>query len=286
MSVRLLTIFIIIAALISGTSAYIITIEAPESVTLGSPLIVTGSTSFPENSYFDLVLFYSKYTAGELKRIQVIVDESQQFRADFDTRDLEKGQYKIEVHSIMSDGKEFVESSLGSSSVIRRVVKLVDRSDEIGIESSRTQNISTALVVTGRVKGSTAGVVTLRAFGPDDYTYGPQQIITTRGYADKDGHFSTLVPVSSPGDYQISLSDKGGFIGEYLFSVIDDKQVIDVTPESTPAPFMTPLSTPVETLIPPTETPRPATTATPVPSSLIIGGIIGGYLLMSVKQKK
>ena len=36
---------------------YIITIDTPKSVIKGNPILVTGTTSFPEDSYFDLVLF-------------------------------------------------------------------------------------------------------------------------------------------------------------------------------------------------------------------------------------
>ena len=99
------------------------------------------------------------------------MDQSRLFRSDFETRDLQKGQYKVEIHNIVSDGKEFVESSLGSSSVTRRVVMIVDRSDELALESSQTQDLGSALVVTGKIKDLNNGVITLRAFGPDNFTF-------------------------------------------------------------------------------------------------------------------
>ncbi|PKL59374.1 MAG: hypothetical protein CVV33_08150, partial [Methanomicrobiales archaeon HGW-Methanomicrobiales-4] len=73
---RIILILLMFACLIAVSGAYIITIDAPERVTVGSPLVITGSTSFPEDTYFDLVLFYSKYTAGEVKRQKIIVDQS------------------------------------------------------------------------------------------------------------------------------------------------------------------------------------------------------------------
>ena len=111
-----------------------------------------------------------------------------------------------------------MESSLGSASVTRRVVTIIDRSNELVLESSQTQDLETALVVTGKIKDMNNGVITLRAFGPDDFTFGPQQLITSPGYADKDGHFSTKIPVTEAGEYQVSFSDKDGFIGELPFN--------------------------------------------------------------------
>ncbi len=275
---RIILILLMFACLIAVSGAYIITIDAPERVTVGSPLVITGSTSFPEDTYFDLVLFYSKYTAGEVKRQKIIVDQSKEFRTDFETRNLEKGQYKVEVHSITSDGKEFVESSLGSSSVIRKVIQLVDRSDELVIESQPSQNRSTALVVSGKVKGLSNGVATLRAFGPDNYTFGPIQLITKPGFADKDGHFSTLIPIIVSGEYQVSISDKDGFISESSFNVTDDSAAQEEHAVITPIPTTTHLPSP-PTTPDAARTPSPSGTKSPLPISVAIVGIFFGYCL-------
>jgi len=265
---RIIIILLIASALICSADAYIITIDAPDRINSGVPLTVTGETSFPENTHFDIVLYYSKYTAGEVARQKIIVDQSRLFRTDFETRDLQKGQYKLEIHNIVSDGKEFVESSLGSASVTRRVVTIVDRSDELVLESSQTQDIGTALVVTGKIKDMDNGVITLRAFGPDNFTFGPQQLITSSGYADKDGHFSTRIPVTEAGEYQISLSDKKGFISEISVNVTGgEKSTPTVTPTQTVT--VTPTPTPNETSTKPTQTAQPTPTKSPLP------GIIG-----------
>ncbi len=278
---RSLLFLIAIALLITTVSAYIITINGPDKVTSGSPLVITGNTSFPEDTYFDIVLFYSKYTAGEIKRQKIIVDQSKQFRAEFETRDLQRGQYKIEVHDIVSDGKEFVESALGSSSITRRVITLIDRSDEIAIESSNSQKISSALTVTGRIKNMGNGVVTLRVFGPDNFTFGPQQLITKPGFADKDGHFSTQIPVPGTGEYQVSFSDKNGFIGEVVFNVTNEDGTTG-TPIPTVTPVVTDTSTPLPTPTTAATTPTPAPTKSPLSGCLVMAGIIVAFVL----QKK
>jgi len=196
------------------------------------------------------------------------IDQSKLFRTDFETRNLQKGQYKLEIHNIISDGKEFVESSLGSASVTRRVVTIIDRSDELVLESSQTQDLETALVVTGKIKDMNNGVITLRAFGPDDFTFGPQQLITSPGYADKDGHFSTKIPVTEAGEYQVSFSDKDGFIGELPFNVTGgEKSEPTVTETQTPVITEKPVPNETKTIL--TQTPEPTPTKSPLP------GVIG-----------
>jgi len=56
---RIIIFLLIVAAMICSADAYIISIDAPDSVILGSPLTVTGETSFPEDTHFDIVLYYS-----------------------------------------------------------------------------------------------------------------------------------------------------------------------------------------------------------------------------------
>ena len=272
-----ITALILATFLVSGASAYIINISAPENVFVGTPLVIIGSTTFPEDTYFDLVLYYSKHTAGEMKRQKVIIDKSRQFRSEFETRGLEKGQYKVEIHNIVSGGDSFVEKELGSASVTRRVVQLIDRSDEISIDSPSEQNLSAALLVSGSLKNDKIGVVTLRVFGPDDFTYGPEQLITTAGLTDGDGHFSTLVPVSLPGEYMVSFSDKKGYIGDYSLNVAgipEDETAVVITP----LPVETAEDTPVSTM-PETMTPTPSPTKSPLPAGIIITGMILGYYL-------
>lgn len=290
MSVILRSILLIILAglLVCGAEAYIITIAAPDSVIKGTSLVITGQTTFPEHSYFDIVLFYSKYTSGELKRQRVIVDDSKEFRVEFETRELERGQYKIEVHSIKSNGKEFMETNLGSSSVVRKIVQLIDRTNEVVFDSPFNQTISDALNLVGRVKNAEGAVITLRIFGPDAYTYGPEQLITTTGYADSDGHFTHHVPLENSGEYQVSLSDNEGFIGEYTFNISDDSAKTEPTLTPTPAktPQITSPPSPPSTPQLPSQTQTPSKTRSPLPTLLIIWGITGGLYLIQRERKE
>lgn len=277
-------ILLLILMCITGTvQAYIITIDAPETVVRGSPLIVSGTTTFPEDSYFDLVLFYSKYTASEITRKTIIVDPTQQFRVDFDTRDLEKGQYKVEVYNIMSDNEDYVESQLGSASVIRRIVQVTDRSGEITITSPKTQPLSQALTISGRMKDIGDGVLTLRIFGPDQYTNGPEQVRTSKGYTGNDGEFSTTIAVPGPGEYQVSISDKKGYIGEYPFSVIAETPEEAETPQPTVSVIQTPAKPPdvtPEVTVP--DTPSPTPTRSPLSVTPVLCSVVAVLLALYV----
>lgn len=287
---QIITVLMLIFS-IGTASAYIITIDAPKTVVKGTPLIVSGTTTFPQDAYFDLVLYYSKYTAGEVARQKIIVDPVQEFRVNFDTRELEKGQYKVEVHNIYSNNELFVERQLGSSSVIRRIVQVSDRSDEISISSPEIQDIQSALSISGRVKKLGDGVITLRMYGPDNYTFGPVQLITTKGYADSDGYFSTTTSVILPGEYYASISDKSGFIGEYLFIVTDDSLPAhdeEITLEEAifePEPVMTPRDE-----MPSPTKPEPVSTTPESPLSVlgIIAaiGLTGGVIVKGIRKKR
>lgn len=276
---------------VGTVSAYIITIDAPQTVVKGTPLIVSGTTTFPQDAYFDLVLYYSKYTAGEVARQRVIVDPVQEFRIHFETRELEKGQYKVEVHNIYSNNELFVERQLGSSSVIRRIIQITDRSDEVTISSQEVQEIDSALFISGRVKKLGDGVITLRIYGPDTYTFGPVQLVTTKGYADSDGYFTTSVPIFLPGDYYVSISDKSGFIGEYHFLVTDDsplpsqEEIIEEDIRLEPEPEKT---LRIEMPSPTKPEPVPTTPASPISLVSIITAIslTGGFVTDRMRKKR
>jgi|GEM_PF-994226 len=263
-SIRVILTLLLFITLIGYAGAYIITIDAPESVIKGSPLIVTGNTTFPESTYFDLVLYYSKYTAGEVARQKVIIDRNQIFRVPFDTKTLDKGQYKVEVHDVVSDNKDFANQQLGSSSILSKIIQIKDRSDEITITSPTNQSINQALLISGRMKNIGNGVLTIRVSGPDQFISGPVQVITTKEFTGNTGDFSTTVEVNSAGDYLVKISDKNGYIGEYSFTVTDTKTSPDNT-SMQPVITGEPLATPVETKTnPPTQSEISDGTVTPV----------------------
>ncbi|MHB8053530.1 MAG: hypothetical protein ACYDEZ_09645, partial [Methanoregula sp.] len=77
--------------------AYQVNIDAPETLTVGKPLVVTGVTTFPPGMSVDVVLYYQLTTTTEIKRQVVGVRPDKTFKVVFDTTGLKTGTYKVEV---------------------------------------------------------------------------------------------------------------------------------------------------------------------------------------------
>jgi hypothetical protein len=78
-------------------SAYQVNIDAPDTLIVGKPLIVNGTTTFGIGTPIDVVLYYQLTTTTEIKRKIVYVQSDYTFRAVFDTTGLKTGMYKVEV---------------------------------------------------------------------------------------------------------------------------------------------------------------------------------------------
>ncbi|MCX6691405.1 MAG: hypothetical protein NTW33_04960, partial [Methanoregula sp.] len=92
-------VFILICLLIIGTaSAYGLYINCSEKIQVGQPLKVSIDSTFPAGTSFDLVLYEARYTATEIKREPVTVQENKQMQYKlFDTTGLRGGDYKVEI---------------------------------------------------------------------------------------------------------------------------------------------------------------------------------------------
>jgi hypothetical protein len=194
---------------IGCASAAQIFIEAPDTLTIGKPLIVTGTTTFGVGTPIDVVLYYQLTTSTEVKRKIAYVGSDKSFRVVFDTTDLQKGMYKVEVPA----------NGLGDSSVPMRLVNLVDRSDEISISSSLTQTYNGKLYVAGTLSTDTNSGVQIEVIGPDNtIIFGPSYINT-----NYQGALSIDIPVTQTGDYEVSFTDANGYIGNRIFSVVSNE---------------------------------------------------------------
>jgi len=194
--------------------AYQVNIDAPEDLTVGKPLIVTGVTTFPPGMSVDVVLYYQLTTTTEIKRQVVSVRPDKTFRVVFDTTGLKTGTYKVEVPV----------NGMGDS-ITMRLVRIVDRSEEIQMDSPSIQQLSGILTVSGTINGDENSGVQVEVIGPDNsVVFGPQFVNT-----DFKGSFSTTVPIRIPGDYEVSFTDARGFIGT---------RIITVTGPQTPVPVL------------------------------------------------
>ncbi len=193
--------------------AYQVNINAPETLAVGKPLVVTGITTFPPGMSVDVVLYYQLTTTTEIKRQVVGVRPDRTFRVVFDTTGLKPGTYKVEVPV----------NGMGDS-VTMRLVRIIDRSEEIQLDSPVRQPFTGTLVVAGTIQGDENSGVQVEVIGPDNsVVFGPQFVNT-----NYQGAFSTDVQIKNPGEYEVSFTDSKGFIGTRI-----------ITATSPPAPVAT-----------------------------------------------
>ncbi|OPY36738.1 MAG: hypothetical protein A4E35_01846 [Methanoregula sp. PtaU1.Bin051] len=191
--------------ILSGSaSAYQINIDAPETLAVGKPLVVTGTTNFGIGTPIDVVLYHQLTTSTEIKRKIVYVQSDHTFRAVFDTTNLKKGKYKVEVPA----------SGLGSS-INMRLVELIDRTDEITVSSPLTQEFNGNLMIAGTMEDNHNSGVQIEVTGPDgERILGPLYIAT-----DNQGRFSTEVAITKSGEYEVSFTDTKGYVGAKSITV-------------------------------------------------------------------
>jgi len=205
-----------ITLLIGGVSAYQVSIYAPDTLTVGLPLIVNGTATFGIGTPIDVVLYQQVTTSTEVERKVAYIQSDNTFRVIFDTTHLPKGIYKVEVPA----------GGTGDS-ISMRQVRLVDRSDEISLISPTTQASSGRMYIDGKIDVDANSGVQIAVIGPDNsVVFGPKYVGT-----DSLGGFDLTIPVSQTGDYEVSFTDAEGYVGSRTISVIGGNET--VAPETT-----------------------------------------------------
>lgn len=200
-------------------SAYLVNIDAPDSLAVGKPLVVTGTTTIGVGTPIDVVLYHQLTTTTEIKRKIVYVQSDKTFKTIFDTTGLKPGVYKVEVPT----------PSQGDS-VSMRLVTLFDRSEEIDLTSPLNQSFSGKIYVTGDIKGDENSGVQIEVIDPSGLVvFGPQYVNT-----DNAAHFSAVITITDPGSYEISFTDVKGYIGSRTVTSLGPAtSVVAVTPAVT-----------------------------------------------------
>lgn len=205
-----------------SVSAYQINIDAPDSLAVGKPLVVTGTTTLGVGTPIDVVLYHQLTTTSEVKRIPVYVRSDKTFRVVFDTTVLKPGTYKVEVPSPSS-----------GDSISMRLVTLFDRTEDIRISSPLNLSYTGRISVAGEIKGAENSGVQIEVLDPYGLVvFGPQYIST-----DNAARFSAEIPLAEPGTYEISFTDAKGYIGSR--SITSVSQSSGVQPESPATAEMT-----------------------------------------------
>ncbi|WP_373838358.1 hypothetical protein [Methanospirillum sp.] len=207
-SAMALFLFILICA---PVSAYYLSIDAPTQVKVGESILVSGSTNTPPPDRIDIVFSHSLNVPLEVDRksIQITEKGDTYFNVTFDTNGLEKGNYKIE--GLSQSQRAF---SAGSRSI--RVVKLIDRSDMITINSPTWQEFEKTLLIEAKISGYSENAIQMEVTRENETVFGPESIPVS------GGRIKYELPVQNPGTYDISFSDYDGFIGKYSI-VLEEK---------------------------------------------------------------
>lgn len=194
----------------SLAQAYELTIDAPTTLQRGMPLIVNGTSNIPPGTSIEIILSKSGHTVEEIARKTVTLQANQEFSVVFDTVDLSRGIYKVEVPPI--SGYRY----LGASETLR-VIELIDRSDELRFSAPLTQEMDGTLDVRGSIYGLKNTGVQIEATGPgDEVVFGPDYVSTK-----SDGTFELSIPITDPGIYNVSFTDYKGFVGKVSVTVFD-----------------------------------------------------------------
>lgn len=285
MRITALIILLSMALIVGSASAYELIITAPGSIPVGAPLSVSGTTTYPAGTTFDMTFSSSGQVGTQIASLPVTIsgdknaDGDRTFNVIFDTTGLAGGQYKIEAVLRGNDA-----GTLSSSSQTLRIVQLIDRSAEIHITSPMNQRIPNALMINGYIDNAGNSGVQIYVLGPSGGVFGPAFIATQTQGGGKAGYFAKTVSVDQEGNYKVSFTDSlGGYIGEKTFSVTGPVATITspVTQETTTVPPTTiRTSTPVVTTVAPTPTKSPA----PLFGILAGLGVVG--FLASARSRK
>jgi hypothetical protein len=273
---RIILIALCLMCFAGTASAYGLYLSCAESVQSGLPLKCSIDSDFPAGTTFNIVFYQTQYTATEVSRQPITIQENQltQYKL-LDTKGLPGGNYKIEVQYTGAD-----EPRLRSDSVTLQLVKVIDRSGEITITSPLTQNAEDALRIEGSIAKLRDGGVKIEVRGPDRVTLRDEWIGTKEKIQTGEGVFTKQVPVSGAGDYDILFTDAKGYIGTVTFHVVGSSTQVITTVPTTIAVVKT-------TKVPTTaSTPWPTATQSPVSPVTVLVGIAGAGLVMALVMKR
>jgi len=256
-------------ALVGSASAYGIYLNcSPLTIPVGQTIKCSIDSDFPPGTSFALNFYQKQYTATLISSQTMTIQPSQLTQyALFDTTGLKGGQYDVEI------AWNGVVPSMRSDSVSSQIIMLSDRSAELTITSSTTQNLAGSLVIAGSLKNGGNSGIQIQVDGASaGRVFGPQYIQTVNNIQSGDGVFSQTIAVTQPDDYTVKFSDANGAITSVVFHV-----VAPTTATTIPTP--TPLVVSTTKMVTYTPIPTPSPTKSPLPAMVVIGALAIGMLL-------
>jgi len=262
--------------LVGSASAYGIYLNcSPLIIPVGQTIKCSLDSDFPPGTSFSLVFYQKQYTATQIASQVMTIQPNQMTQyALFDTTGLKGGTYDVEI------SWNGAEPAMRSDSVSSQIIQLTDRSGDLTITSPTTQDLSSALVIAGKIRNEGNAGVQIQVDGVNNgRVFGPQYIPTTNDIQSGAGVFSQTVAVTQPDDYAVKFADSNGVITTVTFHVVAPTTATTVpTLTSVPVTSATPKVTYTPIL-------RPTTKPSPVSGVTVIGAL-GIAVLIAVAMKK
>ncbi|MFA6226304.1 MAG: hypothetical protein WC620_09085 [Methanoregula sp.] len=273
---RIILIALCLVCITGTASAYGLYLRCPESIQAGLPLKCSIDSDFPPGTSFNIVFYQTKYTATEVSRQPITIQENQvtQYKL-LDTKGLQGGNYKVEVQYMGAD-----EPRLRSDSITLQLINVIDRSAEISITSPMSQSLDNALRIEGAITKLGDGGVKIEVRGPDRITLNDEWIGTKEDIRNGAGVFTKQVTVTGPGDYDVVFTDAKGYIGMKTFNVPAPTTQAITTVPTTPAVVKT---TKAATPMP---TPWPTATKSPLSPITALISIAGAGLVAVIMMRR
>jgi hypothetical protein len=214
--------------LVGAAQAAYVELYAPETLSVGEILEVSGSSLGTIKPGFstDLIFYRVAGTKTAVDQTRVVFQEGGVFTASFPTAGLSAGSYLLELVDPNPGG----DAAFGGESKNQRPVTLIDRQNEITITSPLTQPYTGLLSIRGSISTAGNNGTQLRVDHNGMTIFGPLYIATL------NDAFSTDVTIQDWGAYTASFTDSRSYIGAAQFTVSQPVQTTAATTVTTQAP--------------------------------------------------
>ncbi|MDD1663554.1 MAG: hypothetical protein LUQ60_07400 [Methanomicrobiales archaeon] len=223
---RIAWIILVGVILVGGVQAAYVELNAPDKITVGQTLEVSGSSLGTLKAGFstDLIFYRVSLSKTEIARTRIVVQEGGVFSASFPTAGLPAGSYLLELVDPMPGG----DAVFGGNVKNQLPVTLIDRQNEITITSPLFQPYTGILSIRGSVSTALNNGTQLRVDHNGATVYGPLYIATLHNV------FSTEITVTEGGTYTAYFSDYKSYIGSVQFTVSQPVATTVVTTTAVP----------------------------------------------------
>jgi MYXO-CTERM domain-containing protein len=209
-----------LAFMVSGAAAYLVTLKTPDTIVAGETLTVTMENNLPGGFTTDLILYRSGNTKQEVAR-QSVTFQGETLVTTFPTAGFARGTYQVEIVDPSKD-------MFGGSSVTLKQFTVINRASALAITSRRTQDFDGTLDVAGTISDLKFSGILVTVDRAGEVVFGPEYIPNGSG-----GSFNREIPIPGPGIYRVNFSDRTSFIAYASFDVTQIITPVTTVPTQT-----------------------------------------------------